>query len=305
MQNEVRDEKVEVASPEFVRRAMHQRPKAPAKPASVAPLPVAVGSPELPPALDVAELVGQHTARVAAAERLIEAEVGGRELLPDEDLLVRSVFPKSERAEALRVIARRLKTQATAGTRAQRDAAAKRRDETAGQLAAEGPGIEAEIAKLQERLAKLEQSARNAASESERREAAAQELGSDPTFLAPGPRARYEFGRRNWEATYGRPARVKRQEAEGLRQLADSDPEEREARDRIVEYASKHPKLGPLADSGADGRHPRVNRPAWEAHVVELREQADELDAEANELESAGAETKRQLDAMLAALVPE
>ena len=57
-------------------------------------------------------------------------------------------------------------------------------------------------------------------------------------------------------------------------------------------------------DKPRDKRCIVVNRAAWMEYAEEQKQEAERLDAEAAELEAAGEKARRELDKMLAALVP-
>jgi hypothetical protein len=185
-------------------------------------------------------------------------------------------------------------------------------------LAVEGPAVRAKIDSLQSELAKLEKAAADATKETEMRVLAIAQL-ADVTLLPEPSRSRYRFGRERWEKNYGIPARTKRQEAAGCEEKSRWTVADRE---KIAVYCQGHkdpavreivgvrfdqPHATQVNGGDADVRDRRfvaVNPAAWSAHAAALHQQAEQKLQQAEQLERDGESLKKEIDQMLAKLIP-
>lgn len=262
-----------------------------------------------------AAVVARRADELAAAEQLLRKELDGRPLTPDEDELLRHLFPgQFQRQQELRRVARYRQLQLAAGSPADRDLAGKKAAATAEKLATEGAVIRAKIDSLQADLAALERAAADAASEQERRAAAVAQL-ADTTLLPEPSRSRYRFSRERWEKDFGIPVRSKRQEAKGCLQRVDWTVENDSEQITAYCQAHKNPdvravvalRFDQVRSNGEvkDRRRVTINAMLWHEHTLELRDRAERLTAEADALEQAGELLKRELDSMLETLIPK
>lgn len=288
------------APPAAVRRDPPQRPAVP-RPAA----------PPTPPAA-MPESIVRRNQELRDAEKILIRKVDGCVLEPEEESFLGWLFGDEYAiAHQLQRVRKYRTAQRAAGTAADRDAAKSHAEQTAKQYATEGPRLQERIAELQRQLAAIEQAADKARTTTEKHDAALIAL-ADFTLLNDPDRLLYVRRRQNWERDYGRPVRMARQEAEGLLTVAGLDPGQDS--DKIGVYAqtaklhhltiTNQPRRPGEVNETRDRRYVTVNVAAWQAHVIELRQRAADLNAEADSLDQAGAAAKAELDSMLASLIP-
>jgi hypothetical protein len=266
--------------------------------------------------------VERHNQELRDAEPQLERRVDGLPLDPSEESFLSWKFgDEFAIANQLQRVRRKRGAQKAAGLAVDRESAKAHAEQTAAQLATEGPRLRKLIEDAQRDLSIVEQTAQHAAQIVQQHDAALQAL-ADPTLLNDADRAIFDRGRRNWERDYGSPARVARQRAAGLLATASLDPNE--DREKIAEYCQSHREAGRLVEQrfpdappvtpnahhplNRDGVRERrfitVNVAGWQSHAEQLRLAAEECTAEAERLESEGQAAKAELDQMLQTLVP-
>jgi len=279
----------------------------PIRTAEPTPPPVA-----LPTAVDV---IARRTQELAVAEELFVKQEAGEPITADEEELLRFLYPdKFARAAQGQRVHRYRSLQRTAGSTAERTEVETAAQETAAELAEEGPAIRAQIEELQQQLQALEKSAAAAQADHARRSQAVDAL-RDPLLLGEPFRSRYHAARDRWERDYGRPSRSLRNQAVGYRKTAGLDPAEDSA--AIAMYAQGTKGQEHLVKTQIELRDPavrssevrdrrivKVDAAAWQQHAQELLQQADAAEAEAERLEQDGQALKAELDGMLNALIP-
>ena len=260
--------------------------------------------------------------RQRLADERLSRNAAGHPLTADDEIVIRSIYSAGERSEALRRLGRLRKLQATAGSAADRAASEARRNETASRLAEHGPRLRDEIDRLQAEVSKLEAAAAGAAADLERRAAAVETIQTDPTLLSPARRVTFEFLRRRWEETYSGPARCARLRSDALQAIAKLNPDDRDELQKIHDHCTgssdsatraitavrTESQSSPFVQVSRPGNallRVTIDRAAWQRHVQELQVEAEQVIAEAERLERKGAEPRKELDEMLASLIPE
>jgi len=277
-----------------------------------------VKSAPAPPSRQKSEAAARLEADLRDAETALIRQADGERLDPDAEFHLAFVYPDQFELDAQKSrVARMRKFQRLAGSVADRQNAKSYQDQTAAQMAAQGPKRRQAIEDAQRDLAALERAADQARAAVEKHETAIHSL-LDPTLLNNLDRAVYERGRRDWEANYGSPARVARQTAAGLLEKAGWDAANDD--EKLATYSQSKPTLNHLAterllptptirqpgqENVRDKRHIRVDVRAWQQHAAELRAAAEKLLTEAADLETAGEQARQELDQMLRSLVPD
>ncbi len=250
------------------------------------------------------------------AEQILIRKVDGLDIRPDEESFLGWLFGDEFGIANQSRRVRQLRTQQKkAGTAADRQAAKVRQEETALQLREQGPMLQATIDEAQAKLDALKRDAEQAGRIVEGHDAAVLAL-NDPAHLNDADRPLYERLRKTWERDFGRPSRTKRQEAAGCLEKSKWTIESNSL--EIISYCQAHkdPAVRQIvgmpprrnthepATGNVDHRKPVISGQWWRAHAQELRDRAERLHAEADQLEQAGAPLKAELDEMLQSLVP-
>jgi hypothetical protein len=261
---------------------------------------------------------------------LLQRQQSGETLAPSEVSFLEWLWPSdgalfSQRAR----VAKLARLQQAAETSAARAEAKAKAQESVDALTTVGETLRIEIAQAQERLADLEQHAKQTSMAVEKHDAAVRSL-KDPVLLNDVERGRFEHLRQRWEREYGSPSRVCRHEGEGMIAIAGLDPAA--DAEKILSYASSHRGLdhvvtvrileghqrgtaffhrrmdddgtGPRPYVAQDRRMITIDVTSWRQFAVRLRELGEEKLHQAEQLEQGGESLRAELDEMLGSLIP-